>query len=138
MQRTANAHWTGTIKEGKGTLSTQSSLLNQANYGFKTRFVDEEKGTNPEELLAAAHAGCFTMTVSYALTELGYAPKSLDTKATVKMDGAGISGVHLKIRGEVEGISQEEFKTITLNAESNCLISKILNIPVESEALLVG
>ncbi|AEV98115.1 OsmC family peroxiredoxin [Niastella koreensis] len=138
MKRTAKAHWTGSVKEGKGSLTTQSEILNQTNYSFRTRFVGDEKGTNPEELLAAAHAGCFTMAVSFALTGKGIAPTSLDTEAIVSMDGAGITGVHLSITGNVPGISTEEFEAITKGAEQNCLISKVLKIPVTSEALLVS
>ena len=109
MERTAKAHWAGGVKEGRGDLTTQSEILKQTNYSFKTRFTGEEKGTNPEELLAAAHAGCFTMAVSYALTEKGLNPTSLDTVATVSMDAAGITGVHLSITGNVPGISTEAY-----------------------------
>ncbi|KAA5535127.1 OsmC family peroxiredoxin [Taibaiella lutea] len=138
MKRTANAHWSGTIKEGKGTLTTQSKILDQTNYSFKTRFTGEETGTNPEELLAAAHAGCFTMAVSLALTEKGLNPSSLDTVATVTMENFGIASVHLSITGTVAGISADEFEAITKGAEQNCLISKVLNIPVSSEAQLLS
>ncbi|MBT2623711.1 OsmC family peroxiredoxin [Chryseobacterium sp. ISL-6] len=138
MKRTAKAHWTGSIKEGKGELTTQSEILNRTNYSFKTRFTGEEKGTNPEELLAAAHAGCFTMAVSFALTEKGLTPKSLDTEAIVSMEGFGITSVHLSITGKVSGISTEEFEAVTKEAEQNCLISKVLKIPVSSEAHLVS
>ncbi|MFT3705288.1 MAG: OsmC family peroxiredoxin [Agriterribacter sp.] len=137
MKRTAKAHWTGTIKEGKGELTTQSEVLNQTNYSFKTRFTGEEKGTNPEELLGAAHAGCFTMAVSLALTGKGLNPTSLDTEAIVSMDGTGITGVHLSISGNVQGISAEAFEAVTKEAEKNCLISKVLNLPISSEAHLV-
>ena len=138
MKRTAKAHWIGSIKEGKGELTTQSEILNQTNYSFKTRFTGEEKGTNPEELLAAAHAGCFTMAVSFALTEKGLTPKSLDTEAIVSMEGFGITSVHLSITGNVSDISAEEFGAITKEAEQNCLISKVLKIPVSSEAHLAS
>ena len=138
MKRTAKAHWSGSIKEGKGELTTQSEILSKTNYSFRTRFVGDEKGTNPEELLAAAHAGCFTMAVSFALTAKGITPTSLDTIAIVSMDGAGITGVHLSITGNVPGVSAEEFDAITKGAEQNCLISKVLKIPVTSEALLVS
>lgn len=137
MKRTAKAHWAGSIKEGKGELTTQSEILNRTNYSFKTRFTTEEKGTNPEELLAAAHAGCFTMAVSFALTGKGLDPTSLETEAVVSMDGAGITGVHLSITGNVPGISAEEFEAVTKEAEKNCLISKVLNLPISSEAHLV-
>lgn len=138
MQRKAKAHWTGSVKEGKGELTTQSEILNKTNYSFRTRFVGDEKGTNPEELLAAAHAGCFTMAVSYALTEKGIIPTFLDTEAVVSMDGTGITAVHLSITGKVPGASSEDFELITKGAEQSCLISKILKISVTSEAVLVS
>ncbi len=138
MKRTAKAHWEGTVEEGKGALTTQSEILNQTNYSFRTRFVGDEKGTNPEELLAAAHAGCFTMAVSLGLTEKGLTPISLDTEAIVHMDNSGITNVHLVIVGKVEGISAEDFEAVTKGAEKNCLISKVLSIPVSSEASLIS
>jgi len=137
MKRTAKAHWTGTIKEGKGNLTTASEVLNHSNYSFKTRFTGEEKGTNPEELLAAAHAGCFTMAVSLALTQKGLNPEALDTEAEVSMDNTGITGVHLNITGDVSGITAAEFEAITKEAEKNCLISKVLNIAISSESHLI-
>ncbi|TKC05544.1 OsmC family protein [Pedobacter polaris] len=138
MKRTAKAHWAGNLKEGKGEITTQSGILNQTNYSFKTRFTGEETGTNPEELLAAAHAGCFTMAVSAALTEKGFNPTALDTEAAVKMEGLAITSVHLTITGTVPGISEAEFEAITKGAEQNCLISKVLNIPISSEAHFVS
>lgn len=138
MKRTAKAHWSGGVKEGKGELSTQSEILNKTNYSFRTRFIGDEKGTNPEELVAAAHAGCFTMAVSFALTEKGLNPTSLDTEAIVSMDAAGITGIHLSIVGNVPGIDTAAFEAITKGAEQNCLISKILKTPVTSEASLVS
>jgi len=136
MKRTAKAYWSGTIKEGNGELSTQSEILNQAKFSFKTRISEEVKGTNPEELLAAAHAGCFTMAVSFALTEKGLNIKSLNTQATLSMEGFDITGIHLSITGSVSGISADEFQAITKDAEKNCLISRVLNIPISSEAHL--
>lgn len=138
MKRTAKAHWSGNLKEGRGEITTQSGILNNTNYSFKTRFVGEETGTNPEELLAAAHAGCFTMAVSAALTEKGLNPTSLDTQATVQMEGLSITAVHLQITGEVAGLSAAEFEAITKGAEQNCLISKVLSIPISSEAHLIS
>lgn len=137
MKRTATAHWSGTLKEGKGTLSTPSGILEKTNYSFKTRF-EGDKGTNPEELLAAAHAGCFTMAVGAILTQKGLDPKSLDTEAAVSMEGLNITGVHLSITGSVSGITAEEFTAITKDAEKNCLISKVLSIPVTSEAKFIA
>lgn len=137
MKRTANALWSGTLSEGKGELTTQSKTLNKTNYSFKTRFAGEEKGTNPEELLVAAHAACFTMAVSYMLTEKGMSP-TLNTEATLTMEGLEITGIHLSITGSVSGISADEFEAITKDAEKNCLISKVLNIPISSEAHIVS
>ncbi|MFM9989201.1 OsmC family protein [Flavobacterium sp.] len=133
MIRTAKAHWEGNLKEGKGTLSTQSGVLENTNYSFKTRFEEGEKGTNPEELLAAAHAGCFTMAVSSMLNAKGITANKLDTEATLTMEGLNITGIHLNISGAIPGINAEEFATITKDAEKNCLISKALSIPITSE-----
>jgi osmotically inducible protein OsmC len=133
MIRTANAHWEGNLKEGNGTLATQSGVLENTNYSFKTRFTEGEKGTNPEELLAAAHAGCFTMAVCAKLNAKGITPNKLDTEATLTMNDIGIVSMHLKISGAVPGISAEEFATITKDAEQNCYVSKVLNIPISSE-----
>ena len=134
MIRTAKAHWQGNLKDGKGTLSTQSSILNNTNYSFKTRFEEGEMGTNPEELLAAAHAGCFTMAVDALLSKQGLNPTSLDTVATLTMEGLTITGIHLSITGSVKGISADEFTVITKDAEKNCIISKALNVAINSEA----
>lgn len=138
MKRTATAHWEGTLKEGKGNLTTQSGILTSTNYSFKTRFEDGEKGTNPEELLAAAHAGCYTMAVGAALTQKGLNPTALDTEAILSMEGLDITGIHLKITGKVSGISAEEFTAITKDAEKNCIISKALSVAITSEAHFVA
>jgi len=137
MKRTAKAHWEGNLKEGKGHLTTQSTILNKTNYSFKTRF-EGEPGTNPEELLAAAHAGCFTMAVSAALTQKGLTPNNLETEATLSMEGLTVTGIHLSIKGSVNGINSEEFIAITKDAEKNCIISKALSVPITSEAQLLG
>jgi osmotically inducible protein OsmC len=134
MKRTAKAHWSGNLKEGKGTLTTPSGILNNTNYSFKTRFEEGITGTNPEELLAAAHAGCFTMAVGAILTQKGLTPIALDTEAVVSMEGLNITAVHLSITGSVAGISADEFTAITKDAEKNCLISKVLSIAISSEA----
>lgn len=136
MKRTAKAHWVGNLKEGQGKLTAQSGVLLKANYGFKSRFEEGEKGTNPEELLAAAHAGCFTMAVCAALSQKGLNPVSLETEATVTMENLIITGVHLNITGSVLGINAEEFKEVTLGAEKNCPISKAISVPITSEAHL--
>uniref|UniRef100_UPI00374D7302 OsmC family peroxiredoxin n=1 Tax=Flavobacterium sp. TaxID=239 RepID=UPI00374D7302 len=109
MIRTAKAHWEGNLKEGKGALSTQSGVLENTNYSFKTRFEEGEEGTNPEELLAAAHAGCFTMAVTSMLNAKGITANKLDTEATLTMEGLSITGIHLNITGSIPGINAEEF-----------------------------
>jgi lipoyl-dependent peroxiredoxin len=136
MIRKAKAHWEGNLKEGKGSLTTASTILKETNYSYKTRFEDGAAGTNPEELLAAAHAGCFTMAVAAMLTQKNITPTSLDTEATLTMEGLSITNIHLSITGLVPGITADDFTAITKDAEKNCLISKVLNIPIVSEAHL--
>lgn len=138
MKRTASAHWEGTLKEGKGTLTSQSTILNQTQYSFKTRFQDGI-GTNPEELIAAAHAGCFTMAVGAQLTNAGFNPTSLDTVATAELDMTALSiiGIHLELTGSVPGLTNEKFQEIAKGAEKNCIISKALSVPITSHATLV-
>lgn len=138
MKRTARAYWSGTIKEGNGELTTQSETLNKTKFSFKTRISEDVKGTNPEELLAAAHAACFTMAVSFALTEKGVNPTSLNTEAVLSMEGFDITAIHLSITSSVSGISADEFEAITKDAEKNCLISKVLNIPISSETHFIS
>jgi osmotically inducible protein OsmC len=137
MKRNASAHWEGDLKTGKGNLSTDSTVLNKSQYSFITRFEDGV-GTNPEELLAAAHAGCFTMAVSAALGQAGFKADALDTVASVTLEGLDIKGVHLAITGKVAGIKANQFTEITKGAEQNCLISKVLSIPITSEATLLS
>ena len=134
MTRTASAQWKGNLREGKGTLTTQSGTLNKTNYTFKNRFEDGDSGTNPEELLVAAHAGCFTMAVCSALTKKKLNPTSLDTNATLTLEDLVITGIHLSITGVVSGITEEEFTTIVKDAEKNCIISKALSVSITSEA----
>jgi osmotically inducible protein OsmC len=132
MKRTANAHWSGTLKEGKGELTTQSSTLNKTQYSFKTRF-EQGVGTNPEELIAAAHAGCFTMAVGAALTQSGVTPGDLETEATLDLDMASltIKGIHLDLKGSViAGVDEAKFKQIAEGAKANCIVSKALSVPI--------
>jgi osmotically inducible protein OsmC len=132
MKRTANAHWTGNLKEGKGELTSQSTTLNKTQYSFKTRFADGV-GTNPEELLAAAHAGCFTMAVSAALTQAGITPGELETVATLDLDMVGlkVDGIHLELKGSViDGVSAEQFQQVAEGAKAGCIISKALSVPI--------
>ena len=133
MKRTAKAHWSGTLKEGKGTLTTQSGILENTKYSFKYRFEEGEKGTNPEELIAAAHAGCFTMWVSSLLTQKGFTDFDLDTIATVTLEGTNITGSHLAITGHVPGLNAQDFEAISKEAEKDCIISKALNVTITSE-----
>lgn len=132
MKRTATAHWEGDLKTGKGNLSTQSTILNKTQYSFNTRF-ENGPGTNPEELLAAAHAGCFTMQVGASLGKAGFNATSLDTTATITLEGTTITGVHLSIKGSVPNVSAEKFKEICKDAEKNCIISRALSIPITSD-----
>lgn len=138
MKRTANAHWNGNLKEGKGNISTQSTVLSQTQYSFNTRFADGV-GTNPEELLGAAHAGCFTMAVSAALAQSGFTAGDLDTKAIVELDMVAlkISGIKLELKAaKIEGVSEEQFLAIANGAKENCLISKALGgTPISLEVI---
>jgi osmotically inducible protein OsmC len=136
MKRIAKAHWTGKLKDGKGTLTTQSGILKNTNYSYKTRFEGNDNGTNPEELLAAAHAGCFTMQVSATLTSKGFDPVYLDTEAELTLENSIITGITLKITGSVPGIKADEFNTITEEAKKNCIISKALSVFVSAESKL--
>jgi len=128
MKRTANAHWNGNLKEGKGNISTQSTVLSNTQYSFNARFADGP-GTNPEELLGASHAGCFTMALSAALTQAGFTAGDLDTRATVELDPSipGISGITLDlVAAKIDGVSEEQFNAIAKGAKENCPISKAL------------
>jgi osmotically inducible protein OsmC len=132
MKRTAKAHWNGTLKEGKGEISTQSTTLNNTQFSFKTRF-EEGVGTNPEELIAAAHAGCFTMAVGAALTQAGFTPGDLSTDAVLDLDMATLSITHIQLNlvgSPIEGVSEEKFNEIAEGAKANCIISKALSVPI--------
>jgi lipoyl-dependent peroxiredoxin len=139
MNRTASAHWTGTGKDGNGHLTTQSATLDATPYSFNTRFGDG-KGTNPEELIAAAHAGCFTMALSFMLAGAGFTPNALDTKATLTMTqgdgGWTITAVHLDLTATVPGIDQAKFEELTANAKANCPVSRVLNAEISLAATL--
>ncbi|MCW2387269.1 osmotically inducible protein OsmC [Sphingobium sp. B11D3B] len=134
--RTASAQYEGMGKAGKGRLTTQSGVLKEQPYGFGTRFGDEP-GTNPEELIAAAHAGCFTMALSFALERAGYADGSLDTKASVKLEqgdgGFTITRSDLVVEATVPGIDPDEFARIAEEAKKTCPVSKLLNAEVTLE-----
>ncbi|MGO4771263.1 OsmC family protein [Flavobacterium sp. W22_SRS_FK3] len=127
--RRANANWKGTGMDGKGTISTQSTTLNEAQLSFKTRF-DQGVGTNPEELIAAAHSGCFTMQLSFLLSEAGFVPEDLDTVAKVTFEDGTITLIQLELTGKVPGISAEDFQQAAQKAKEICPISKLLNTEI--------
>jgi len=132
MKRTAHAHWKGTLTEGKGEITTQSTTLNNTQYSFKTRFQDGV-GTNPEELIAAAHAGCFTMAVGAQLSQAGFTPNDLATDAVVELDMAtlSITNIHLDLKASaIDGVSAEKFNEIAQGAKAGCIISKALSVPI--------
>lgn len=132
MKRTAKAHWHGTLQEGKGEITTQSTILNNTQYSFKTRFADGI-GTNPEELIAAAHAGCFTMAVGAQLTQAGFTPGDLETEAVLDLDmqALAITGIHLELKASaIEGVDEEKFKEIAEGAKAGCIVSKALSVPI--------
>lgn len=141
FKRIATARWEGDLMSGKGAMSTpQSGLFADQNYSFKTRFGDET-GTNPEELLAAAHAGCFTMAVCAVLGRAGFTPDRIETRAEATMEpgmdpGPTITGVHLVMSASVPGISAEHFAEIANAAKAGCVISRALSVPVSLEATL--
>jgi osmotically inducible protein OsmC len=132
MKRTAKAHWKGNLKEGKGEISSQSTILNQTPYSYKTRF-ESGIGTNPEELIASAHAGCFTMAVSAMLERAGFKANDLNTEAILDLDMAKleITGIHLDLKASlIDGVSAEAFQQIAEGAKANCIVSKALSVPI--------
>lgn len=139
MKKTASAHWQGDLKQGKGTISTESGALKENPYGFNTRFEDAP-GTNPEELIGAAHAGCFSMAFSMLLGEEDFTPDSIDTTATVTLekqsDGFAITAVHLKMQARIPGIDQAKFEEIANKAKTGCPVSKLLNADITLDATL--
>lgn len=139
MKKTASAHWQGGIKDGKGTISTQSGVLSEQPYGFNTRFEDKP-GTNPEELIGAAHAGCFSMALSKELGEAGMTAESIDTKAEVTLDkqdgGFAITAVHLSLKAKIPGADRTAFEKAVETAKTGCPVSKVLNAEITLEAVL--
>jgi osmotically inducible protein OsmC len=123
--RTASANWKGTGKDGKGTISTESTTLDKAQYSFKTRFEDGV-GTNPEELIGAAHSGCFTMQLSFLLSEKGFTPEDLTTEAQVTFEDGTITKIHLKLDASVPGITEQDFQDTATKAKEICPLSKVL------------
>jgi len=135
MKRKAEAVWNGTVKEGSGHLTTQSTTLNKTQYSFNSRFA-EGVGTNPEELLAAAHAGCFTMKLSADLTEAGYTPVELKTSSHISLEDGKITLSALKVSANVPGISNDDFQKIAKSAKENCPVSKAFSFEITLEAEL--
>ena len=141
MKRKASAVWTGTLKEGKGTLNTGSKALADQPYSFGSRFEETAKpGTNPEELLAAAEAGCFTMALGAELSKAGHDPEELRTEATAAMENEGgkwsITTIHLVTRGRVPGVDDAEFQRIAAATKQNCIVSRALNVEIVLDAKL--
>jgi len=141
MQRTASAHWSGGLKDGKGTVSTQSGVLTQTQYSFSTRF-ENGIGTNPEELIAAAHAGCFTMALSAQLGNAGMTAESIDTTATLSLDktdaGFSITKVHLDVKAKIPNADKAKFDEAAQNAEKGCPVSRVLKAEITMSAQLVS
>jgi osmotically inducible protein OsmC len=139
MERTASAVWNGSLKEGKGTITTQSGLLSDAPYSFVTRF-ENGKGTNPEELIAAAHAGCFTMALSAQLGTMNFTPQTLRTSAKLTLEkldaGWTISKIHLDVSARVPGISASAFESAAASAKANCPVSRLLKAEITMDAHL--
>ncbi|RKS25130.1 osmotically inducible protein OsmC [Flavobacterium endophyticum] len=136
MKRNATAVWEGSLKEGNGKISTQSTVLSNAQYSFKTRF-EQGNGTNPEELIAAAHAGCFTMQLTAYLNEAGFTVASIETKCDVDFQDGSVVGSHLSVLSRVDDISTDKFQELVKKAETTCPISRLLNTKITSNATLV-
>lgn len=135
MKRHATAVWNGPGKKGKGILTTQSTVLNRTPYSFNSRF-EEGPGTNPEELIAAAHSGCFTMKLSFVLGEAGFVPETLETTAYINFENGVITESHLVLKAKIPGISQEIFDKSVREAELNCPVSQALKTKISVEASL--
>jgi osmotically inducible protein OsmC len=136
MKRRATAVWNGSGKEGNGHLTTQSTVLNETQYSFNSRFA-EGIGTNPEELIAAAHAGCFTMKLSFVLGEAGFTPEKLSAECSITFENGVITLSHLTLVAKVPGITPDQFKACTEDAKLNCPISKLLNTSITLDASLI-
>ena len=136
MVRTSKANWQGSGKEGKGVLSTQSGVLDNNQYSYLSRF-EEGIGTNPEELIAAAHAGCFSLKLSFVLGAAGFTPDSIDTKCEITLDGGVITKSHLIVTAKVPTITKEKFAEVAAEAKAGCIVSKLLNLEITMDATLV-
>ena len=136
MKRNATAVWNGTGKEGNGHLTTQSTTLNKTQYSFNSRFADGV-GTNPEELVAAAHAGCFTMKLSFVLNAAGFTADEIETRCDITLEDGAITESHLTVNAKVPAINKEQFDAAVADAKANCPISKLLNTNITHEAVLL-
>lgn len=135
MIRNATAVWNGSGKEGSGHLSTQSTVLQKTQYSYKSRF-EEGTGTNPEELVAAAHAGCFSMKLSFALAEAGFTADEIETRCDITFEGGAVTKSHLILKAKIPEISKEKFEDCANDAKENCPISKLLKTEISMEASL--
>lgn len=136
MKRNATAVWKGSVKEGKGSLTTQSTVLNNTQYSFGSRF-EEGVGTNPEELIAAAHSGCFTMQLSAFIGEAGFEAENIETKCVIDFQNGSIVSSTLTVEAKIPGITNDTFQELVTKAEKNCPISKLLNTEISSSATLL-
>lgn len=136
MKRKATAVWEGSGKEGKGTMKAASGVLKDTPYSYKTRF-ENEPGTNPEELIAAAHAGCFSMKLSFVLGEAGFTPESIETTCEITLDSGSITTSELSVTAKVPGISEDKFKKAVEEAAKTCPVSKVLNAKIIHNEKLV-
>ncbi len=136
MKRNATAVWMGTGKEGNGNLTTQSTVLDKTQYSYNSRFADGV-GTNPEELIAAAHAGCYTMKLTFMLGAEGFTPTEIETRCDITLDNGVITLSELNVKGTVPGISSEKFVEVALKAKDECLVSKLYNCEKTVTAQLV-
>lgn len=136
MRRTATAVWNGSGKDGNGTMSTASTVLTNAQYSYKTRFEDGV-GTNPEELMAAAHAGCFSMKLSFVLGAAGFTPDEIHTDCAISLEGGVITKSELTVKAKVPGITAEQFQECAADAKANCPVSKAYNCEITLDASLV-
>jgi lipoyl-dependent peroxiredoxin len=135
MKSYSTANWKGTGKEGSGTLTSKSKVLDNTSYDFRSRFEDGTF-TNPEELVASAHAGCFSMKLSFVLGAAGFTPDSIETKCTITLDSGAITSSHLEVKASVPGIDADKFAEAAAEAKANCPISKLLNTEITMEASL--
>jgi osmotically inducible protein OsmC len=140
MKRTATAVWNGSGKDGSGNLTSQSTTLNKTQYSYKSRF-EEGVGTNPEELIAAAHAGCYTMALAFALQGAGITPESLETTSTITLDVSGqaptITSSHLVLKAKIPGIDKDKFQQLAKGAEQGCPVSRVLKAEITLDATLL-